>query len=253
MPLIPCLSVVIAASETGVSTKTGISAGSVLVINGGFNWSTSSCEHSRQGIRRRISGISSAAAKMFKTATDTLGLSGMTMYQTRHSQHRSGARFQNSARSAKMRVVESVQHCHKIQHKQPSGGRLPLSPAPAPRQAGNTRATCRCVADKATASPAVHKRMTGKFLLDVFGGSGFLTKATHHLGLRGYVLDTKFALRYDVTQPLVLTRIRQDVSAGKCVAGTISPPRHSKSYFRQCGHRKLASACSHALDSGTPV
>ena len=62
-------------------------------------------------------------------------------------------------------------------------------------------------------------------MLDVFGGSGFLAKATNHLGLRGYVLDTMFGPRYDVTKLLVLTRIRQDISAGKFVAGMISPPR----------------------------
>ena len=54
---------------------------------------------------------------------------------------------------------------------------------------------------KATASPAARKRMTGDTLIDVFGGSGFLGKATNHLGLRGYVLDTQFGLRYDATQP----------------------------------------------------
>ena len=63
--------------------------------------------------------------------------------------------------------------------------------------------------------------------MDVFGGSG-LTKATNHFGTRGYVLDTKFGPWY-VTQPLVLTRIRQDVSAGKCVAAIISPPRQHTS------------------------
>ena len=55
-----------------------------------------------------------------------------------------------------------------------------------------------------------HKRMTGKDVPDVFGGSGFVANATNHLGPRGYVLDTKFGRKYDVTQPLVLTRIRQD-------------------------------------------
>ena len=50
--------------------------------------------------------------------------------------------------------------------------------------------------------------MTGKYLLDMFGGSGFLSKATNHLGLRGYVLDTKVGPRYEVTKPLVLTRVR---------------------------------------------
>ena len=75
------------------------------------------------------------------------------------------------------------------------------------------------------ANPSARKRMTGKYMLDVFGGHGFLAKASNHLGLRGYVLDAKFGSRYDVTKPLVLTRIRQDVSSGKCVAGMISPPR----------------------------
>ena len=55
--------------------------------------------------------------------------------------------------------------------------------------------------------------------VDVFGGPGFLAKASNHLGLRGYVLDTKFGPRYDVTKLFVLFRIRQDVSAGKCGAG----------------------------------
>ena len=67
--------------------------------------------------------------------------------------------------------------------------------------------------------------LTGKYMLDVIGGSGFLTKAIDHLSLHGYVLDTKFGPKYHVTEPLVLTRIRQDVAAGKCVAGVISPPR----------------------------
>ena len=81
-----------------------------------------------------------------------------------------------------------------------------------------TRATCRGI-DRAIANPPAHKRMTGKCMLDVFGGLAFLAKSSNHIGLRGYVFDTKVGPRYDVTKPLVLTRIRQDVSAGKCVAG----------------------------------
>ena len=62
------------------------------------------------------------------------------------------------------------------------------------------------------------------------GGYGFLTHATDHLGLHGCVLDTKFGTRYDVREPLALARIRQDVSAGKCVTGMIPPPRQDTSY-----------------------
>ena len=103
--------------------------------------------------------------------------------------------------------------------------RLPLSPSPAPKQVENTRATCRGVCDKTIQSPAVHKRMPGEYLLDVFGVCGFFGKRGKSFGFRGYVLDTKFDLWYDVTQPPFLTRIRQDVSSGKCVAGMLSPPR----------------------------
>ena len=89
--------------------------------------------------------------------------------------------------------------------------------------------------------------MTGKFFIDVVGGSGFLSKATHHLGLRGYVLDTKFGSRCDVAQPFVLTRIRQEVSAGKMrrrkdLTSTTTHLVLSQNYFRHYFHRLLASS-----------
>ena len=90
------------------------------------------------------------------------------------------------------------------------GGRPPLTHSHAPKQCGNIRATCRGTVGKAAANPSDHKRMTRKSMLHMFDQPGFLTKASNHLGLRGYVLDTKFGPRFDVTQPLVLTRIRQD-------------------------------------------
>ena len=74
------------------------------------------------------------------------------------SQHRSDARTQNFARNAETRSVDGFQQCH-------TSSRLAtddLSPAPTPKQAGNTRATCRGIVDKATASPAAQKFMTGK-------------------------------------------------------------------------------------------
>ena len=50
-----------------------------------------------------------------------------------------------------------------------------------------------------------------------------------------------------MTKPLVLTRIRQVVSAGKCVAGMISPPRPHivlfQSYLRQLAWPILEHPC----------
>ena len=53
---------------------------------------------------------------------------------------------------------------------------------------------CRGIVDEATANPAAFKRMMGKYVIDVVGGSGFLTEATNHLGLRGYVLTQVWSL-----------------------------------------------------------
>ena len=58
-------------------------------------------------------------------------------------------------------------------------------PCPFRDRLETSRATCQGIVDKATASLAAHKRITGKCMIDVFGGSGFLTKATNHSGLRG--------------------------------------------------------------------
>ena len=85
-------------------------------------------------------------------------------YQSRHS----GASIDRVCGSRTLQEMQRrAQCCHKIRQKQSSGGRLPLSPAPAPRHAGNTRATCRGIVDKATASPVVYRRMTGKYMLDM--------------------------------------------------------------------------------------
>ena len=122
------------------------------------------------------------------------------------------------------------------------------TPSSAPKRVGNTPTTCRGV-DNAVVDSAAHKRMAGESLLDAFSGSGFLAKTTNNLGLR-------WCAQHDVTKPLVLNRSRQDVSAGTCVAGVISPPRPHfelfQSYFRQYCHHKLVPSCSLAVDSGTP-
>ena len=96
--------------------------------------------------------------------------------------------------------------------------------------------------DKATANLAAHRRMPGKYVLEVFGGRGYVAKASNHVGLRGDVLDTKFGPKGDVTKPLAVTRIRQNVSAGNCVVGVISPLQTAHlvllpSDLRQCLHR----------------
>ena len=97
------------------------------------------------------------------------------------SQHRSGEGFQNSASGAKTRSVwRPFSHVTRYDKSSRLADDYPTLPLPLRDLIKNTRATCRGVVDKATASPTAPRRMTGKYMLDVFGGSGFMTKATNH-------------------------------------------------------------------------
>ena len=132
VPLLPWWS----AHETGVFTKTGVRNGSLRMDQSWFQWVKKALAPAEvwKPDRSFWNFDYFAAAELFNTATDALGLSGFSMCQTRHSgaSIRSGSGFSNthSARNPKTRSV------------------APLSPSSAPRQIGNTRATCRGVADK---------------------------------------------------------------------------------------------------------
>ena len=138
--------------------------------------------------------------------------------------HHSGASidrirgFRTLHKSAKTKSVKTFQQCRMSS----AAGRLPPSRSPDPKQAENVGSTCR-----GTAPPRAHKRMIGKYVLDVFGGPGFVAKASTNLVYVSTCVTPKFGPRYDVTKSLVLTRIRQDVAV----------PR------RQCLHRSLAASC----------
>ena len=181
MPLLPWWSVVIAVSNSGVPSKTGVRNGSVLVDQRWLQWANKLLPALKAGnLEDKIWN--------FRFPCSSKHVQGCN----RHFCDSTAARFQNSARSAKTR-------------------------------------SCLGVVDKAFADPVILKRTTGKYVLDVFGGPGYLAKASNQLGLRGDVLNTKFGPKYDVTKPLIPTRIRQDISAGNCVAGMISPPRQHTS------------------------
>ena len=150
----------------------------------------------------------------------------------------------HGTKSTRGRILS--QHCHKIRQKQSCWPATTLS-----------RATCRGILDEATAIQQLTSVCLESTCL-TSSGIWFHRKKRHHLGMRGHLLDTKLGPWYDVTRPLVLTRIRQDVLRWNMCRKDdfISTTTHfvlSPNYFRQCLHRKLAASCSHALDSGTPV
>ena len=130
-------------------------------ISAGFKESTSSCLHT-QGWKSGGTNLDHAAAKRFKIATDIVGLNSMTTHQGASIDRVRGFRtLQEAQRRDQWKAFTSVTRYDKTVICRPT----------APRQAGNIRATCRGIIDKATASSAAHKRMIGKYMLDMFGGT----------------------------------------------------------------------------------
>ena len=85
------------------------------------------------------------------------------------------------------------------------------------------------IAERAIANPSAHKRMTGKYLFDVLVELASC-----------YVFDTKSGSIHDVTQPLVLTRVRRWKACRENDVISRTPRSAlSQSYFRKCCHRKL--------------
>ena len=82
VPLVPFWSVVISSSETGDSTKTGVRDGSVLMDQRLLQWVNQlfSALKARNLEDKICNADYPAAAILFTTATDALGLRGMTMY-----------------------------------------------------------------------------------------------------------------------------------------------------------------------------
>ena len=105
VPLLPCLSAVITTYETKVCTKTG--------VRGPRRPKLVSVDQQPEEIIWNFN----SATKLFRTATDSLGLSGMTRFQTRTGSW-------HSARNPDTTLV------------------TPLSLLSTPKQSGNTRATC---------------------------------------------------------------------------------------------------------------
>ena len=70
-PLLPCWSIVIAASETEVSTNTESAMGQSLWLSATFNRSTSSCPHSRRETRGNYVTLQQTYSRLRPTVWDS--------------------------------------------------------------------------------------------------------------------------------------------------------------------------------------
>ena len=191
---------------------------------------TNSSPHSRQEIRKGKSGISIAAANVQNSDR----LSGTQRHGPGASARHSGASIDWVRGSRTLQEVQgrgqwkALSSVIRYDKSSRLAATTTLSAAPAPSQAGNTRATSRGIVDSNCKSGGSQTDDRSVFARCV-RWSWFPPKNDDDCCLRDCVLDTKFGPRYDVTKPLVLTRIRQDVSAEKCVAGMFSTPRQHAS------------------------
>ena len=141
VPLLPCWSVVLAASETGVSTKTGISDGSVLMDQRWLQLVNKLLPALKAGNPKEKTWNFDypGAAKMFNTATER---HDHVRNASQRSQHRSGARFQQ--RRGQWKAFSSVARYDKISRLATDYHSLPR---PLRDKLKHTHATCRGIVD----------------------------------------------------------------------------------------------------------
>ena len=219
-----------------MSTKTGVRVGSVLMDQRWFQRVNKLLPWLKCGnLEERIWNFDYlAAANMFYTATDSLPFIGLNMYQKRHSgasiDRVRGFRTLQEIRNEVRELLAVSQGTTKAVVWRPT---ITLSLSCLGTSWKHSRDLPRhCWQDgcESTSSQTDDREVHARRL--------WWSWTTDQIGLRGYVLDTKFGPRYDVAKPPVLTRIRLDVSAGKCVAGMISAPRQRTS----CSHKVVSVA-----------
>jgi hypothetical protein len=68
-----------------------------------------------------------------------------------------------------------------------------------------------------------HKRLPRHYMLDLYGGSAGVAKASRRFGLPAYVIDMANGARYDITANVtLLRRILRDIHDGRCVSASIA-------------------------------
>ena len=151
VPLFPCWWVVIAASETGASTKIGIRDGSVLVDQCWLQWVNKLLPGKSGGTNLEFRCLPGQDSAMGRSSWISTGSNGSTSSSpcTEHV----------TMKPALIRCAVS-ERCKKNRDEvsggpsagSSSGGPLPVSPALSSKQAGNTRATCRGIVGSFLAS-----------------------------------------------------------------------------------------------------
>ena len=179
VPLLPYWSIVLADSETGVSTETGnrwIGPRGPAVASMGQQAPARTPGRTSAG--ENLEFRFPAAATFFKTVSDTLGLTSLALYQTRH--RGASIDMHEVQRRGQWKAFSSVTRYDRSSFLAADCQSLPRLLRDKPETLAQR---ADILFDKATATLVARKRMTRKKnMLDVFRGSGFLTKATNHLG-----------------------------------------------------------------------
>ena len=96
--------------------------------------------------------------------------------------------FTNHVSGARINQVRDFRTLHE---EQTPGQWHHSLPRPLPKKLETLPRLVEVSLTKRFPHPAVRKRMTRNYFVDLFGGSGFLLKASNHVVLRRCVLDTK--------------------------------------------------------------
>ncbi|CAE7628065.1 pksN [Symbiodinium sp. CCMP2592] len=166
--------------------------------------------------------------KAFSLAAQGLGLQ-LSPYQMRHS----GPRVAQPAGNSEARKLEKCEIGDALREIRQTGRRLPgpvLQDAPA--RAVVRRTSRGCHPRSKGGSGTAMKKHRSRYFLDLFSGSGGVSRCLRALGFRSYEVDVKHGARFDLTDRSVLHKILVSIQRAEVLGAVFAPSMNSFSVAR---------------------
>ena len=155
--------------------------------------------------------------------------------EAQRPQHRHEQKLAVAHTSAEEREMAKPQECCPLRASCTAGGKLsvaqPATPAALPARRGTARGSD--VKPGPSSAPSLRKKgRKGQYVADLFAGVGGVAHQCRRLGYRAKEWEISRGVQFDLTRPMVLKAIRQDIDKQLVLAAMLAPPCSSFSVAR---------------------
>ena len=130
-------------------------------------------------------------------------------------------------RGAEARAVEKPEECHQVREKRQTGHELQCVASQGPAALPRGRVTSRGGDGRHGPRAPGLVRWRGRqgfYVMDLFSGSGGVSRAVRSLGFSAKEWDLLWGARFDLVKPHVISRVRSEIRSGYVLGAMLAPP-----------------------------